>query len=70
MIATRRYSVILLVLLGFVIVMAGAFDLLREAGVFGGGLDFFGSLLIVVVGLWVITCGVECRRDIDGDRKS
>jgi hypothetical protein len=68
--AMRRYSVFVLLLLGVVVIAAGSFELLRETGVFTGGLDIFGSLLIVVLGLWIITCGIECRTAYESDRKS
>jgi hypothetical protein len=58
----RRYSILLLVALGLVIIAAGAIDLLNEAGVFALRLDIFGSLLIVLVGLWITACAIECRR--------
>ncbi len=57
----RRYSVILLVLLGFIVIAAGAVDILMEVGFLTSGLHIFGGLLVVVVGLWITVCAVECR---------
>jgi hypothetical protein len=58
----RKYSLLLFVALGLIIIAAGAIDLLNEAGVFTLRLDIFGSLLIVLVGLWITACAIECRR--------
>ncbi len=58
----RRYSVALLVAIGFIVIAAGTLDLLVEAGVVVGGLHLFGGLLVVAVGLWITACAVECRR--------
>ncbi len=57
-----RYSVLLLVLLGAVVVVAGLLDLLREAQVLIFSFAGFGAVLIVILGLWIVTCAVECRR--------
>jgi len=66
----RRYSVLLLVLLGLIVVATGALSLLRETGVFVGGLGVFSALVVVVLGLWIMTCSVECRKRYDSNRKS
>ncbi len=58
----RRYSVALLIVIGFIVVVAGAMDLLVEAGIVVGGLHLFGGLLVVAVGLWITACALECNR--------
>ena len=57
-----RYSVLLLAFLGIVIMAAGAVELIRQAGVLTVDLDVFGSMLIVLLGLWIVTCAIECRK--------
>jgi hypothetical protein len=57
----RKYSVVLLVLLGAIVVVAGSVELLRESGVITFSLKLFAPLLIVVLGLWVMACAVECK---------
>ncbi len=57
----RKYSVILLVLLGLLVVVAGTLELLREASVLILSFKFFGGLLIIILGLWVVACAIECR---------
>ncbi len=58
----KRYGVVLLVLIGLLVVAAGTVELLREAGVITLELDVFGSILIVMLGLWITACALECRR--------
>ena len=57
-----KYNVLLLALLGVVVVAAGAVEVAREAGVLIVGLNVFGSVLIVLLGLWIVTCAIECRK--------
>ena len=57
-----KYSVLFLALLGIVVVAAGAVELIKESGVLMVGLDVFGSVLIVLLGLWIVACAIECRR--------
>ncbi len=68
MYALRRFSVLLLVLLGVVVVVAGVLDLLREAQVLAFSFTGFGSVLIVVLGLWIVACAVECRRALASEQ--
>jgi len=58
----RKYSVALLVLLGIVVIIAGAVELVRETGVLAIRLDILGSVLIVMLGLWIVACAFECKR--------
>ena|GEM_PF-6413308 len=60
----RRFSVLLLVMLGAVVVIAGVLDLLREAQVLTFSFTGFGSVLIIVLGLWIVACAIECRRSL------
>jgi len=57
-----NYSVLLLALLGVVVVAAGGGELAREAGALTAGLNVFGSVLIILLGLWMVTCAIECRK--------
>ena len=66
----RKASLLLEVLLGAIMVAAGVFGLLRKPEVLYGGLDFFGAVFIIVPGLWIFACNVECRRGYNEDRKS
>lgn len=61
----RRYSVLLLVVLGIIIIAAGIVDLLNEAGMFNVELHIFGPLLIIAVGLWMLACVFECKLQYD-----
>ena len=58
----KRFSVFLLVFLGAIVVAAGMLELLREAQVLMFNFDAFSPLLIVVLGLWIVSCAVECSR--------
>ncbi len=58
----RRFSVFLLVLLGAIIIVAGTVELLRQVQFLTFSLNVFGPVLILVLGLWIIACAVECRR--------
>lgn len=67
----RKYSMILLVLLGIVVIVAGAFELLTETGIIAIKLNIVGSVLIVMVGLWIAVCAIECRSGYyDNSQKS
>ncbi len=57
----RKYSLVLVLLLGAIVIVAGALEFLREAGVLTFSLRLFGPVLLVVLGLWVVACAVECR---------
>jgi len=57
----RKYSAILLVLLGAVIIVAGAVGTLKETNVLSVNLDVFGPVLFVVVGVWIVGCALEFR---------
>lgn len=60
----RRFSVLLLVFLGIIVVAAGTVELLRETQVLTFSLNLFGPLLVVVLGFWIVACAVECRRTL------
>ncbi len=57
----RKFSVLLLVLLGIIIIAAGTLEVLREADVLTLSLRVFAPLLVVVLGLWIVACASECR---------
>ena len=57
----RKYSAILLVLLGAVIIVAGAVGILKETNVLSVNSDVFGPVLFFVVGVWIVACALECR---------
>jgi hypothetical protein len=56
----RKYSLTLLVLLGALLAVAGTLEFLREVEIVNLSLKTFGGVLVVVLGLWVIVCAVEC----------
>jgi len=56
-----KYGVLLLALLGVVVVAAGVVELIKEAGLLTVGLDVVGSALIVLLGIWIMACAIECR---------
>jgi hypothetical protein len=58
----RKYSVILLVLLGAIVVAAGSVELLREAGAITFSLKLFAPLLIVILGLWLWPAPSNAKR--------
>lgn len=66
----RQFSVLLLVALGVIVVFAGVVALLEETQLLTIGLNFFGPLLILVLGLWIVACAIECRRAlrVSGDK--
>jgi hypothetical protein len=53
--ADEQFSVLMLVILGAIIVVAGTLDLLRETQVLTFSFTGLGSLPIVVLGLWIVT---------------
>ena len=57
-----KHNVPLLALLGVVVVVAGVGELAREAGFLTVGLNVFGSVLIVLLGIWIVSCAIECRK--------
>jgi hypothetical protein len=59
--ATRKYSMILLLFLGAIVVTAGALEMLREAEVLTFSLRIFAPLLLIVFGLWIAACAIECK---------
>lgn len=58
----KKYSMLTLILLGTAIIATGSAALLADAGIVAISLKGFGALLVLLVGLWVIACAVECHR--------
>ena len=63
-----RFSVLLLVLLGVVVVAAGLLDLLREAQILVFSFTGLGSVLIVLLGIWIVVCAVECKHSLEQEQ--
>jgi surface polysaccharide O-acyltransferase-like enzyme len=59
----KQFSVLLLALLGVIVVAAGTLDLLKEAQVLTLNFNLFRPVLVMVLGLWIVVCAVECTRD-------
>jgi hypothetical protein len=59
----RKIAFYLLAALGAIVVIAGAMEFLRETEIVTFSFKAFAPAFVVVLGLWVMACAIECRNN-------